>query len=114
MGNVILENNIAHELNELIVKIKHAISLLDKGEVKQASESYGELKRGLVNRESELAKRERLGESTEIEKYILIPAITEVLLHCKARVGTTNETLLSDTLVECEDYLEYHLSMINN
>ncbi|NAW88781.1 hypothetical protein, partial [Photobacterium halotolerans] len=91
-----------------------ALDFLDEGEIDKAAKVYSDFKEAITLREKELIKYERINHLTDSEVFLLLPAITEVKLSCKARIGTTNKKKLTETLVDCEDYLEYHLSMINS
>ncbi|MEI8594003.1 hypothetical protein [Photobacterium sp. Hal280] len=106
-------DNVKNELTNWKTVVTLVLRLMEDNKLKQASHSYSEFKKDLSARKNELLKLERVGGLSESEEYLLLPAINEVLLHCNARVGTMNKKKLSETLVDCDDYLDYHLSHID-
>ena len=111
------ESEIIEELNLWKIEFANAISLFEQGSdkkaIKEISQLYSDLKKRILDRSNELEKADSLGKLNKESKYLLLPAIKEVALHCNARIGSMNKQELSSSLYDGEDYLTYHLSNLN-
>ncbi|MEI5638979.1 MULTISPECIES: hypothetical protein [unclassified Pseudoalteromonas] len=111
------ESEIGEELTSWKSEFSEAMSLfehaVDKKILREISQRYSELKKRIIERSNELQKADSLGKLNEQEKFLLLPAIREVALHCNARIGSMDKQELSSSLYDGEDYLTYHLSNLN-
>ncbi|WP_188731796.1 hypothetical protein [Pseudoalteromonas gelatinilytica] len=111
------ESEIGEELTSWKNEFSEAMSLfeqaVDKKVLREISQRYSVLKKRIIERSNELKKADSLGRLNEQEKLLLLPAISEVALHCNAIIGSMNKQELSSSLYDGEDYLSYHLSNLN-
>lgn len=106
--------NVITELIAWRTEFLDAIKLSELGESREClgetSNRYGALKKKAIGRCKELQVRDSKGELNCVEKYLLVPAIKEIVLHCNARLGSMDRQELNATLCECEEYLADHLT----
>lgn len=116
-GGLVTESEIGEELTSWKNEFSEAMSLfeqaVDKKILREISQRYSDLKKRIIERSNELQKADSLGRLNEQEKLLLLPAISEVALHCNAIIGSMNKQELSSSLYDGEDYLSYHLSNLN-
>ncbi|AWB66118.1 hypothetical protein C2869_06540 [Saccharobesus litoralis] len=101
-------------LEEYRQQFEEAFKLVDGANknLKLCSEKYSQLKTNIGEHLKELEKRERKGQLNVHEQSFLLPAISEVSMHCEARVGSTNIFDLSSSLYDGQDYLNHYLSQL--
>ncbi len=80
--------------------------------LKVISDRYSELKRKIVEYDTQLQKSDNSGKLSECAASILAPAIHEATLHCSARKGSMDKNELSSSLYDGSDYISYYLSQI--
>jgi len=91
--------DIIKELTSWEVEFSEAMILFEEDTknqtLKEISKRYGGLKKRITERLKELKRMDSQGKLDEQEKYFLLPAMTDVFLHCNARIGSMNKQELS-------------------
>ena len=115
------KHQIKKSLEDLRIEFKEIFRLLDfpleglstQENLKVISQRYSDLKDRVNEQLKELERRDRNNELSKDEQAFLLPAISEVSLHCSASKGSMNKQALSSSLYDGQDYCSYYSSQIN-
>ncbi len=108
------KDEIKHQLMEWKLKFQEAFEILEQPDcdLDLVSKKYADLKLLFKTRYEQLNKTSRNSKDITPEQAFLWPAITDVYLHCTARVGSKNKQELSSSLYDGKDYLSYWINEI--